>query len=374
MTTDASPTLTVRALNRALLERQLLLRRSALPALDAVGHLAGLQAQSPMDPYHALAARLDGFDPEELSGLLASRAAVRVPLMRGTIHLVGAPDAHALYPLLRPVHERAFQGSHGKRLAALDPHLVASFAEGLLAERPRTLQELGPLLAARWPGHAPADLAAAARALLPLVQVTPRALWGRAGAAAWTTLGAWAGPGETAKGEPFDLGRLLLRYLAAFGPASVKDAQTWSGLTRLRPAFEQLRPGLRTFRDPHGTELFDLPDGPLPDPGTPAPVRLLPEFDNIALSHADRARILDPAHRSRVWRVNRARCAFLVDGFIAGVWRVEKETGKGAATLTLDPFGRLARADRADLEREAAGVLAMTAPGARHDVRFGEVP
>ncbi|UQI47159.1 winged helix DNA-binding domain-containing protein [Streptomyces sp. HU2014] len=370
MTTDASPTLTVRALNRALLERQLLLRRAALPALDAVGHLAGLQAQSPMDPYHALAARLDGFDPEELSGLLASRAAVRVPLMRGTIHLVGAPDAHALYPLLRPVHERAFQGSHGKRLTDLDPRHVAAFAEGLLAERPRTLQELGPLLAGRWPGHDPAALAAAARALLPLVQVTPRALWGRGGAAAWTTLGAWTGEAGTTEAE--DLGGLVLRYLAAFGPASVKDAQTWSGLTRLRATFEQLRPGLRTFRDPHGTELFDLPDGPLPDPGTPAPVRLLPEFDNIALSHADRARIMDPAHRSRVWRVNRARCAFLVDGFIGGVWRVEK--ARDAATLTLDPFAPLTRADRAGLEREAAGVLAMTAPGARHEVRFGEVP
>lgn len=370
MTTDPSPTLTVRALNRALLERQLLLRRAALPALDAVGHLVGLQAQSPMDPYHALAARLDGFDPEELSGLLASRAAVRVPLLRGTIHLIGAPDAHALYPLVRPVHERALQGSHGKRLAGVDPAHVAAFAEGLLAERPLTLQELGPLLAAHWPGHDPATLAAAARALLPLVQVTPRALWGRSGAAAWTTLDAWAPVDENAAG--LDLGRLVLRYLAAFGPASVKDAQTWCGLTRLRPAFEQLRPRLRTFRDEHGTELFDLPDGPLSDPGTPAPARLLPEFDNIALSHADRIRIIDPAHRSRVWRVNRARCAFLVDGFIGGVWRMEK--ARDTATLTLEPFAPLTRADRADLEREAAGVLAMSAPGLPHDVRFGEVP
>ncbi|MEV4926064.1 winged helix DNA-binding domain-containing protein [Streptomyces roseoverticillatus] len=364
MTTSGAPVLTNRALNRALLERQLLLRRSGLPVLDAVEHLVGLQAQSPGDPYYGLAARLDGFDPEELSALLASRAAVRIPVMRSTIHLVSARDCHGLRALCRPVIERSFRGNHGKRLAGTDPADVAGLAARLVAERPYTFHHLGQALAEEWPEHAPQDLAMAARALLPLVQVPPRGLWGRSGPAAHTTAGHWLG---TEPGPAPGPGAVLLRYLAAFGPASVKDMQKWCGLTGLRTVADGLRPGLRTFRDEHGTELLDLPDAPLPDPATDAPVRFLPEFDNISLSHADRARIVDPAHLRRIQRVNRAAPAVLLDGFLRAVWRLEREPG--TTTLVVEPFEKILRADRAPLEEEAARVLAMAAPGDEHDVR-----
>ncbi|WP_241999704.1 winged helix DNA-binding domain-containing protein [Streptomyces klenkii] len=336
-----------------------------MPVLGAVEHLVGLQAQSPGDPYYGLAARLDGFDPEELSTLIASRAAVRIPVMRSTIHLVSARDCHGLRALCRPVLEQSFRGNHGKRLAGADLARVAGLASRLVAERPYTFHHLGQALAEEWPECAPQDLAMAARALLPLVQVPPRGLWGRSGPAAHTTADHWLGgpPGPAPGPDP---GAVLLRYLAAFGPASVKDMQKWCGLTGLRTVVDGLRPGLRTFRDEHGTELLDLPDGPLPDPGTDAPVRFLPEFDNISLSHADRARIVDPGHLRRVRRVNRAAPTVLLDGFIRAVWRLDK--GPGTTTLVVEPFEKIRRADRAPVEEEALRVLAMAAPGDGHDV------
>ncbi|MGK5548418.1 winged helix DNA-binding domain-containing protein [Streptomyces sp. URMC 127] len=367
MTSSGSPVLTVRALNRALLERQLLLRRAAaLPVLDAVEHLVGLQAQSPTDPYYALAARLDGFDPEELSGLLASRDVVRIPVMRSTIHLVSARDWHGLRELCRPVVERAFHGNQGKRLGGADLTRVAARAEHLVAERPYTFHDLGRALAEEWPEYAPQDLAQAARALLPLVQVPPRGLWGRSGPAAHTTADHWLA-GRPAPAPVPAPGAVLLRYLAAFGPASVKDMQKWSGLTGLRTVADALRTGLRTFRDENGTELLDLPDAPLPDPATEVPVRFLPQYDNVFLAHADRARIVAPEYLHRVWQVNRAAPTVVLDGFLRAVWRLDRSPG--TTTLVIEPFEKIRTADRAPLEEEAARVLAMAAPGDAHDLR-----
>ncbi len=159
----------------------------------------------------------------------------------------------------------------------------------------------------------------------------------------------------------------MLRYLAAFGPASVKDMQTWAGLTRLRDAFERLRPGLLTFRDEHGTELFDLPDAPRPDPDTPAPPRFLPEFDNLLLSHADRTRVVPADLKGRTWTGNQAHCTLLVDGFLAGLWRLAD------GTLTVEPFGRLTKDQRAAVVEEAERMLGVLHPDAACDIRFGTV-
>ncbi|MFG2890958.1 winged helix DNA-binding domain-containing protein [Streptomyces sp. NPDC048248] len=385
MTQRTAPTLTARALGRATLERQLLLRRSDMTALDAVERLLGLQAQSPRPPYYALAARLAGFRPQELSDLLETRQAVRISVMRSTIHLVSASDARLLRPLTRPVHDRTLRGSFGKQLTGVDLDRLAAAARALVEERPLTFKELGERLQEEWPGHDRWPLAMAARQLLPLVQVTPRALWGRSGQAAHTTLDAWlagapdaaaTGGKDTPAEEPGAgpqeaLAAVLLRYLAAFGPASVKDMQVWCGLTRLREVIDPLRPRLRTFRDEHGVELFDVPDGPLPDPDTEAPVRFLPEFDNVALSHADRTRILAPEHQGRTWDRNVAYRVLLVDGGIRGLWRIE--TAGDSARLTVEPFDPLTRAEQAAVADEAAGVLRMTAPDARHDLRYGQV-
>ncbi|MCY9695849.1 winged helix DNA-binding domain-containing protein [Paenibacillus alginolyticus] len=266
MTGCTSPILSQRALNRALLARQLLLERSNKHVLQAARHLVGLQAQAPNPPYVALWTRLQNFRHEELSRLIMDRSIVRIALMRSTIHLVTAEDCLTLRPVLQSVQDRALKGTFGKKLAELDLDALAAAGRALLETQPLTFSELGKRLQAQWPQSDATALSQAVRCSLPLVQVPPRGIWGASGQAAHTTAEAWLGR-PLAPGQ--DPEAMLLRYLAAFGPASVKDMQVWSGLTRLREVVERLRPSLLSFRDEQGNELFDLPDAPRPDPATP---------------------------------------------------------------------------------------------------------
>jgi Winged helix DNA-binding domain len=200
--------------------------------------------------------------------------------------------------------------------------------------------------------------------------VPPRAVWGAAGQAAHTSAEAWLG-------RPMEAGpsleRLVTRYLAAFGPASVRDAQAWSGLTRLREIVDRLRPGLRAFRDEQGTELFDLPDAPRPEPDTPAPVRLVAEFDNLVLSHADRTRVVSEPNRQRLFTRNGIfPGTVLVDGFVLGMWRIVRT--RDAAALVIELFEPLAGRVRDAVAGEGGRLLAFAAPNApAHDIRFGPV-
>ncbi|MDR6977779.1 hypothetical protein J2X68_004503 [Streptomyces sp. 3330] len=362
-TYPAAPVLGARALNRATLERQLLLRRSSLSAGAAVEHLLGLQAQNVKPPYYALAARLDGFVPEELSTLMDGRDAVRIVSMRSTLHTHTADDCLSLRPFVQPARDRELT-SFRKGLAGVDLDRLAALARDLVETEPRTMKQLREALSARWPDADPQSLAVAARCRLPLVQVTPRGLWGRSGQVALTTAEHWLGrparPAPTADS-------VVLRYLAAFGPASVKDMQTWAGLTRLRDAFERLRPRLLAFRDERGAELFDLPDAPRPDPRIPAPPRFLPEFDNLLLSHADRTRVVPAEYGGRSWQGNQAYCTLLVDGFLAGLWKREEDT------LVVEPFGALTAAQRREVTAEGERMLAVMHPGRPGDIRFGTV-
>jgi len=354
--------ITVRALNRALLARQLLLARERRGVLDTVEHLVGLQSQVPGAPYTGLWARLDGFDPEDVSRLMTDRALVRMSTLRGTVHLHSAADALALRPLCQQVNDRGPFGRsvYRRALAGVDPAALATAARRLLTERPLTNTELGAALLADFPGYAPSDLAWAVRDGLPLVQVPPRGLWGRGGRTTSTTVEHWLGRPLDPEPSP---DRLVLRYLAAFGPAGVRDAQAWSGLTRLAEVFERLRPRLRGFADAAtGRELFDLPDAPRPDQDTPAPVRLLPVYDNVMLGHDDRSRIADPDALRALTAGNGYQPAFLVDGRIRGSWAL-RTTGAGAV-LALRPFAALAEADRAALEATAGELLALHAPAA----------
>lgn len=354
-----------RALNRALLERQMLLRRRRMPALEAVERLVGLQAQVPRDPYVALWSRLDRFRPAALAEPLADRRAVRMGLLRATLHLVTARDAVTLRPLIDPVIQRVLytHSPFGRQLAGLDVEELKAVATELLEVRPRTRAELGPLLAERWPHHDAASLSYAVTYLLPLVQVTPRGIWGQTGPSAFTTVERWLGrplEPETAPDE------MVLRYLTVFGPSTPADVQSWSGLQAMREVLERLRPRLRTFRDERGRELFDLPSAALPDPDTPAPVRFLPEYDNVLLGHADRGRIVSPG--TKLW-TEVGWGTVLVDGFTAARWRLERE--KETAILRIAPFRRLAGADRADVSEEGTGLIAFLAEGATsQDVRF----
>ncbi|MFF5156780.1 winged helix DNA-binding domain-containing protein [Streptomyces sp. NPDC000348] len=361
--TTTKRVLGTRALNRATLERQLLLRRSPMSAEDAVGHLVGLQAQNVKPPYYALAARLDGFTPEALSRPMAGRALARIVTLRSTIHTHTARDCLTLRSLVQAARDRELTRFRDG-LAGVDLDRLAALARELVEAEPRTMKQVREALLKRWPDADPQSLSVAARCRLPLVQITPRGLWGRSGQVTLTTAEHWLGrPAEPAPAPD----ATVLRYLAAFGPASVKDMQTWAGLTRLRPAFERLRPDLVTFRDETGAELFDLPDAPRPDPDTPAPPRFLPEFDNLLLSHADRTRVVPPEHRGRHWQGNVAHPVLLVDGFLAGLWRLDGHA------LVIEPFGRLGGRQRAEVAAEGERMLRAMHPGTAHDIRFGTV-
>ncbi|MFJ8544727.1 winged helix DNA-binding domain-containing protein [Streptomyces sp. NPDC093586] len=366
MTSKASttaPVLGTRALNRATLARQSLLRRAPMPAEDAVAHLVGLQAQNVRPPYYALAARLDGFRPEDLSAPMADRRVARIVTLRSTIHTHTADDCLTLRPLVQAARDRELR-TFRKGLVGVDLDRLADVARELVEAEPRTMGQLREALLAEWPDADPQALSVAARCRLPLVQVTPRGLWGRSGQVVLTTAEHWFGRPAQPAPAPDDA---VLRYLAAFGPASVKDMQTWAGLTRLRDAFERLRPRLVTFRAPDGTELFDLPDAPRPAPDTPAPPRFLPEFDNLLLSHADRTRLVPPEHKGRTWRGNLAYRVLLVDGFVAGLWKL----GDGA--LVVEAFDRLTAAQRDEVVAEGERMLTTMHPGEAYDVRFGTV-
>jgi hypothetical protein len=359
--------LTVRALNRATLARQMLLRREAVGPHEAIERLVGLQAQSPPAPYVGLWTRLEKFDPEELSRLILSRRAVRIALMRSTIHLVSARDALAIRPLVQPVIVRATYGGHGRMLAGLDDDVLAQAGRRLLeAEGPLTLAELGTRLKKRWPDRYPPSLAMAIRAHVPLVQVPPRGLWKRSGGAKHTSADAWIG--RPLSPRP-NAARLLLRYLAAFGPASLRDAQAWSGLS-FTDVGRRLRPKLRVFTDERGRELFDIPDAPRPSPDEPAPPRFLPEFDNVLLSFDVRSRIVSDTHRPVLFSRNGVIApTLLVDGFVRGTCVIARSATGTALTIAL--FERLAKRDRLTVEEEAYRLLAFTAAGYEpFDVRF----
>lgn len=355
-----------RALNRALLERQHLLRRRRASAADEIEHLVAMQAQVPNSPYVGLWSRLDGFQPNALSELITNRRAVRFGILRNTLHLTTARDCLQLRGLFQPFLERTLQSSpFGRNLVGMDMKPLIAEAIQLMQEKPRTLAELGALLRGRWPNRDATSLAYAIRHLVPLVQVPPRGVWGESAQATWTTAEHWLG--RPLESRP-SIDRLVMRYLAAFGPASVTDMSAWSGLTGLRTVVELLRPRLRTFHDERGRELFDIPDGPLPDPDTPAPPRFLPEYDNLVLGHDDRTRVIAFEHRYIV-----VNGTFLLDGFVAGVWTITQQ--RATATVTISSFKPLRKTDRAGLADEGGRLLAFVASDATSRVlRFQVVP
>lgn len=362
--------LSQRALNRATLARQMLLERRKATVTQAIEKLAGLQAQAPNPPYIGLWSRLEGFRREQLTEALKKRRVVRMSTMRATLHLMAATDALAWRPLLEPVHQRGLQGSsHARALEGIDRAAVVQAGRALLREGPLTSSELGQALAARWKDREPASLAAVIRNNLPLVHLPPAGSWNSHQSARLQPIEHWLGE-SAANAVAATQDDLLLRYLAAFGPATLADAGAWSGLTGWKAVAERLRPQLRMFTGEQGQELFDLPRAPRPDPDTPAPPRLVAEWDNLLLSHADRSRVMSEAHRARVFTVNGiVRGTVLLDGFVAGVWKIER--AKNTATVVLEPFTRWSKADRLGVQEGAMRLLAFATDGEgeRHDVR-----
>ncbi|MEV7622114.1 winged helix DNA-binding domain-containing protein [Actinoplanes sp. NPDC089786] len=340
-----------RQLNRATLQRQLLLERSpdACP-LDVLKLLVGMQGQDPELPHIGLWNRLSSFVPADLDALLAKRLVARATLYRCTQHLLATEDYVWVRPVLQPLLGRMCTTLFNQWVPAIERDALAAEAARLLDGRILSRPELGRALQQRWPEQDGVWLARAAQVALPIVHPHPDGTWGKRGATPFALAEQWLG-------GPFATDRsardLVLRYLAGFGPASVRDLQAWSGLTRMKPVVEELRPELVTYRNEHGAELFDLPGRELPDPDVPAPVRFLPGFDNVTFGYADRRRIIDDEHRPALVEF----AAFTVDGRVRGVWKIR------AGVLTVRPFGALTKAERADVEPEAEALRAFAGVG-----------
>jgi Winged helix DNA-binding domain len=324
-----------------------------------VERLGGLQAQEPKPAFAALWSRLDGFTPEDLGGLLQARAVVRGTLMRGTLHLVSARDFCTFRGALQPVLDEGLRAL-GDRAEGLDVAAVLPVARTLLQDGPRTFTELRALLLEAFPDVNERALGFAVRMRLPLVVVPTDDLWSFRSPSRFTLAETWLGEGN---GEEGSSKALVRCHLAAFGPASTADVQSWSGLRGLGTVLDELRPELVVFRDARGRELFDLPDAPRPDEDVAAPARLLPEFDSLLLAHADRSRIVADEHRSALVTKNlRVRASFLLDGVIQGTWTVER--ARKAATVVLAPFAPLPRRAVTLLGEEALQMLRFLEPDA----------
>jgi Winged helix DNA-binding domain len=355
VTAAAERVLSLRELNRATLARQLLLERHELTAPGAVGRLAGMQAQEPGPPYLGLWSRLTGFEADELSAAIESREVVRAALMRGTLHLLPAADFLRLRSAIAPAVGAGMLRVLGKRAEGIDVDELVAEGRSLFDESEAlSAKAMRDTLAERHPEADVRALAAVVRTQLPLVRVPDGGRWGFTPKAPFTDAERWLGksPGKSA-----DTKELVRRYLAAFGPATVKDAEAWSGVDGLAPAFEDLP----AFAGEDGRELFDLPDAPRPDEGAEAPVRLLPEFDNLLLAYADRRRVIAERHREYLTSKNlRVRATVLVDGTVAAFWRTE-----GKAALVVEPLRKLKAAERKAVEEEARGLLAFAQPKAK---------
>ena len=348
------PLIDRRSLNRASLARQHLLERADLSAKDVVDELVGIQAQNPWSPHVALWSPVEGYDTSEVDAMFEERRVVRVGSLRNTIHLLSSTDAPAVRAWCQPVADRQFKSTQfAKDVAGIDLDKVASKARTLLETEPLTNAQLGAALQQRWPDVPRASLAQVARFKLALVQVPPRGMWGASHAATSTTVEHWLG---TPLPSQVDVEALIRRFLSVYGPASVKDAQAWSGLTRLNGAFHRLRPDLMSFRDEYGVELFDLPDAPRPAGSVPAPPRFLPDYENALISYADRRRFMpDEPFIADLGR-GALEGTILVDGVLDGMWRIRKEASSGqlVASIRQRRRGPRLRELRDEAERFAA--------------------
>jgi hypothetical protein len=365
-------------LNRATLARQMLLERADadVDARAALQRLVGLQAQAPNPPYVGLWTRLgDHFRFDQLTELLQSKAAVRSSAMRGTLHVLTADDFVRFRALLQPLHERYLLNAYRRHLEGIDPAEVAEHGRRFLDEEPQDNGALAAHLQDRWPDRDKLALTNCVRFLVPLVHVPPAGTWGHHRSARLAPVESWLGRplDDTAGAEKHDL---VLRYLAAFGPATPDDVQAWSGLTRVREITNGLADGkiLRRFTDDDGRTLLDLPDAPRPAPvDTPAPARLLPDFDNILIGYADRTRIISEEHRKVVFTKNGLiRATIVVDGVVQGMWRIERT--RTEATAVIRPFTKLTPKSSDDLEAEARALLPHTDPDAEHRVVVETAP
>ena len=361
--------MTRQELNRATLARQMLLARETLPVTKAVGRLVAMQAQLARPPFVGLWARLEKFRRDQLIRAVVKREVVRATSLRGTIHLMTAADFVAFRGAIQPALTKGMQVILRKRLDTFDADRVMTMARAFFGKAPATFDAFRVRLKKSFPKDDERAMAYAVRMQLPLVQVPCDATWGYDAAADFALADEWLSKPVPVTDTAATT--LVKRYLAAYGPATIADAQTWSGLGGLKETFEAMRPSLVTFRDDRKRELFDLPDAPRPGDGIVAPVRFLPEFDTLMLAHADRSRFIADAHRPKLTSKNlQVAAVFLVDGMAAGTWKVERK--RKTATLVLQSFAPLPKKALAALEVEGDALLQFVEEdAAAREVRVG---
>jgi Winged helix DNA-binding domain len=363
--------LSLRQLNRTTLSRQVLLDRAALPVADCLERLVGMQAQLARSPYVGLWTRLENFNREDLGNPIDERHIVKATFLRGTLHLLTRSDFLKFRPTLQPVLTNALEAVLKERGAEVDVPRLVDAARELMRTQPRSFAEITTLVTGLIPDGDPGAMRYAVRTHLPMIQVPIQRIWSYPGNPRFTLADAWLG---TALPTAEHLPDLVKRYLAAFGPATVSDMQTWSYLPNLQPVFETLRPEMVSYRDERRRELFDLPQLPIEVEDVPAPVRFLPEFDNLLLAHQDRTRVMPKAFRSKVYLPGlRVAATVLIDGFVAGTWTTERVKRDASATVVIEPFGAVTGAIRDALLREGEQLARFVEPDARtFAVRIGD--
>jgi hypothetical protein len=350
--------LTLRQLNRATLARQMLLARSRTSIVDATKQLVALQAQIARPPFVALWSRVEGVKREEIVKTLLDKRLVRGTSLRGTLHLMTAADFVRYRETLQTALDRGLKVL-GARMESvqIDPALALA---GKFFREPRTFDAFRDHLAEKFPKTDIRAMAYAARLKVPLLQVPTTATWGFPAQADFILADAWLG--KPKKGSVGDAQEFVLRYLAAYGPATASDAQAWSGLPSLKPTFESLRSRLVVFRGERGGELFDLPDAPRPPADAPAPVRFLPDWDSVIVTRSD-ARLLPAQHRSSVFQPGlRVLPTVLVDGIVAGTWKIGRR--RATASLIVSLFASQTARTRREIEAEGEALLAFAEPDA----------
>ena len=359
--------LTLRELNRATLARQMLLQRETISIPATIERLAGMQAQLASAPFVGLWTRLENFKREELATELTRRNIVKASLMRATLHLFSAADFIHYRTTLQTVLDLAGDSIVQQRGAEFDRKKLLTAGQKFIAQKPRTFAEITAMVSELMPDVDVGALRYTVRTKIPLVQVPIASEWSFSSKPEFALAQEWIGKIDTKDYLP----ELVKRYLAAFGPASVTDAQSWLGL-KLKEVFEKLRPELITYKDETRRELFDLPDAPLPDADTIAPIRFLPEFDNILLSHNNRKRIVTDEFRKQVYLpALRVAATILVDGFVRAAWKVEK--AKTVATLIIEPFEKITKKDRTEIAGEAEQLVRFIVPNVKsYEIKFVE--
>ncbi|HYK98401.1 MAG TPA: winged helix DNA-binding domain-containing protein [Candidatus Acidoferrales bacterium] len=359
--------LTVRDLSRATLARQMLLARQKVGVVTAIERLAALQAQWSPSPYVALWTRLAGFERDELwRAIEKTHTVVRARLMRGTLHLVSAKDFWAYAVATQDLQRGAWNRLQIAR--GVDPRAVARAAIAF-ANVPRTKEDVLAHLAervAKIEGDFSWLIWRFVSAHADLLSAPPGGHWAYGGTdhpyvAAQHWIAAGSRPSEDAALE-----HLVRRCIAAFGPVTIADIAKFGGQAppRIRPILERLAPSLRAFRDEQGRPLYDLPRAPRPDADTPAPVRLLPRYDEILIAYQHRDRVVAAKHRLAIYSKNGIiEATLLVDGFVAGTWALAR--GKEDAVVRVAPFARLRPADRAAALAEGEKLARFLAPEAR---------